>query len=572
MQTGIKFCTLLGALFLGVQPGMGQPIFREGAIFRPEVAEKAMVVAAESHAAEAALAVLREGGNAVDAAVTAGFALAVTLPRAGNIGGGGFMVLHMAESGQSLALDYRETAPGASSRDMFLDENGNADPDLSRNSSLAAGVPGTVAGLLAAHARYGSQPLDELMAPAIELAREGFVVSKALARSLRKAFASGRLDATARAAFSGSDGEALKAGEQLIQTDLAAALELIAKEGRDGFYKGPTAEAIVRSLQERGGIMTLEDLAGYEPVWRTPVRGTYRGYGIVSMPPPSSGGIHLVQMLQLAENFPLGRYGHNSGQGTHILAEIMKHAYADRSEYMGDPDFSDLPVQELLSEEYEAQTLGRINSMTATPSIDIKPGYLPRLESPETTHFSIVDKDGNAVSNTYTLNFSYGCGIMAKGTGILLNNEMDDFSAKPGVPNAYGLIGGEKNAVEAGKRMLSSMTPTLVLKDNEVRIVTGSPGGSRIITTVLQVLLNVIEYDMNAAEAVNAPRFHHQWLPDRLFVERGFPSDARQNLRALGYTLEMDGTIGGAQTIVIEGNQLTGAADPRREGSVAVGF
>lgn len=567
----VTFTLIVGALL--AHQIAAAPIQRGDVIFRPVVATNGMVVGAEAQAAEAALEVLKKGGNAVDAAVTMGFTLAVTLPRAGNIGGGGFMLVHLADSGETLALDYRETAPAAAFRDMFLDEDGDPDPVLSRDSPLASGVPGTVAGLIAAHDRFGSMPLEELMAPAIKLAREGVIVQPALAESLQKAREEGRLKETAQAVFFKADGQPYAVGERLAQPDLADSLERIAANGRDGFYTGPTAEAIVNTLAASGGLMTLEDLAEYEAVWRDPVSGNYGDYAIHSMPPPSSGGVHLIQMLNLIEHFPIGTWGQNSGQGTHIIAEIMKRAYADRSQHLGDPDFASIPVAELISERYELEVLERINSMTATASVDIKPGEpVPPEESPETTHFSIVDAEGNAVSNTTTLNFSYGSGFMAAGTGILLNNEMDDFSAKPGTANAYGLIGGEKNAVEPRKRMLSSMTPTIVTQDGEVRIVTGSPGGSRIITTVLQVLLNVMEFDLNAAEATYAPRFHHQWLPDKLIVERGFPSDALRSLRLLGYTLETDGTIGAAQTIVVQDGLLTGASDPRRAGGAAIGY
>lgn len=553
--------------------GSASPILRSDAIFRPVAAERGMVVAAEKRAAEAALEVLKEGGNAVDAAVTTGFTLAVTLPRAGNLGGGGFMLVHIAETGKTHALDYRETAPAAAFRDMFLTAEGEADPQLSRESPLAVGVPGTVAGLLAVHERFGSLPLERLLKPAIRLAGKGFIVDPALEQMLLRAREDGRLKESALEVFFKEGGEPYRAGERFAQPELARSLERILERGRDGFYTGPTARAIVETLSANGGLMTLEDLAGYMPAWREPVSGTYRDFIIESMPPPSSGGVHLIQMLNLIEHFPLDTWGQNSGQGTHIIAEIMKRAYADRSKYLGDPDFGNIPVEALLSEAYELEILDRINSMTATPSEDIQPGELPAPESPETTHFSILDASGNAVSNTYTLNFSFGSGIMAGGTGILLNNEMDDFSAKPGTPNAYGLIGGEANAVEPGKRMLSSMTPTIVLDSGgEVRMVTGSPGGSRIITTVLQVILNVVQFEMNAAEANNAPRFHHQWLPDILYVERGFPSDALRSLRLLGYRIRVDGTIGAAQTIVREDGILTGASDPRRDGGVAVGY
>ncbi|MEX0330551.1 MAG: gamma-glutamyltransferase [Puniceicoccaceae bacterium] len=532
------------------------------------------IAAAEHHATEAGLQVLREGGNALDAAITVGFTLSVTLPRAANIGGGGFLLYHDAATGQTFALDYREMAPSKASRDMFLDDQGNADSYLSRKSPLAVGVPGTVAGLLEAHRRFGTLPLERLMEPAITLARDGFVISAHFQDLLEKAAGDNRLDAAARQVFHGPDGEPRKAGEVLIQEDLAQTFELIVQQGRDGFYTGPVAQAIVDTLAEKGGLITIEDMTSYQPVWRDPVTGNYKGHTILSMPPPSSGGVHLVQMLHLLENFPLGDWGHNSSKAIHIIAEVMKRAYADRSKYLGDPDYANVPIQDLLSEEYEAATLEQIDLTSPTPSDLVRPG-LPEHspESTETTHFSIVDKDGNAVANTTTLNFSFGSGIMARGTGVLLNNEMDDFSAKPGVPNAYGLIGGEFNAVEPGKRPLSSMTPTIVLEDGQVQLVTGSPGGSRIINTALQIILNVLAFDLTIAEATYAPRFHHQWLPDTLFIERTFPSDALRILKSMGYTIESNYTIGAAQSVYRDAEgEFSATADSRRPGSTALAY
>lgn len=531
-----------------------------------------MVVAAEAEAARAGLAVLEAGGNAMDAGVCVGFTLAVTLPRAGNLGGGGFLLYHDAANGQVHALDYREVAPRAAYRDLFLDESGRADPEKSRFSPLAVGVPGTVDGLLEAHRRFGTLPLAELLEPAIRLAEGGFRVGPELAASLAQAHRTQRLSPAARLVYFRPDGTPLEAGDWLRQGDLAASLRRIAADGRDGFYTGPTAEAIVETLGRDGGLLTIDDLRRYTPVWREPVQGTYREHTVYSMPPPSSGGVHLVQMLQVLEAFPLADWGPNSQRAVHHMAEAMKRAYADRSRHLGDPDFHPVPVAKLLSEAYTGRVQARIDPEHPTPSERIEPGELRQPgESPETTHFSIVDGQGNALSNTYTLNFSYGSGILAEGTGILLNNEMDDFSAQPGVPNAYGLIGGEANAVEPGKRMLSSMTPTLVLKDGTVRLVTGSPGGSRIITTVLQVVVNVLDHGMNAAEAVTSPRFHHQWLPDVLEVERGFPADTVRLLREAGYRVESSGTLGGAQTVLMENGSPTGAADPRRPGSTVAG-
>jgi gamma-glutamyltranspeptidase/glutathione hydrolase len=496
------------------------------------------------------------------------------LPTAGNLGGGGFLVYHDAASGQSYALDFREVAPSAAFRDMFLDESGEADAELSRHSPLAIGVPGSVAGLLEAHGRFGSKLIEEILAPAIRLAREGFILEKPFEKTLAIAKAVERLDATAREVFHDADGHPLKAGDRLIQADLAESLERIAREGRDGFYKGETAKGIVASMAEAGGLITMEDLAGYQPVWREPMQGSYLGHTILSMPPPSSGGIHLIQMLNLLENFPLRQWGHNSSQTVHVMAEIMKRAYADRSEYLGDPDFTEVPGKKLISEAYEQFLLEQLNPMTPTPSSRIRPGPVKEIhESDETTHLSVVDEAGNGLSMTTTLNLTFGSGIMARGTGVLLNNEMDDFSAKPGQPNAFDLIGGDANAVEPGKRPLSSMTPTIILKDGEVRIVTGSPGGSRIITTVLQVVLNLLVFDLSVAEANHVPRFHHQWQPDILYIERMFPSDTGATLKSMGYDVQSSYTIGSAHTIVREpGKSVSASADPRRPGSTALAY
>lgn len=551
----------------------GSPILRRNTVFFPVKAEQGMVAAAEQQAAQVGLDILREGGNAIDAAVATGFALAVTLPRAGNIGGGGFMLIHEAQSGETFALDYRETAPAAAHRDMFLNDAGEADPELSRYSAKAVGVPGTVAGLLEAHKRFGTLPLYRLVSPAIKLAEEGFLVSSGLSDSLRQAALGQRFNAAAQAVYFDAQGDAPSPGTRLRQEDLAETLKRIRDLGRSGFYQGLTAARIVDTLRAGGSEISMTDFKEYQPVWREPVKGQYKDHTIFSMPPPSSGGIHLVQMLQVLEHFPLAEWGHNSAKSVHHMAEVMKRAYADRSEYLGDPDFINVPQTQILSAGYTDLIASLINPDVPTPSQAIAPGDLPPEESPQTTHFSIVDGQGNAVSNTYTLNFSYGSGIMAEGTGVLLNNEMDDFSAKPGTPNAYGLIGGEANAVEPRKRMLSSMTPTLVLKDDQVHLVTGSPGGSRIINTVLQIVLNVIEFDMNIAEATNAPRFHHQWLPDTLFLERGFPTDTKNLLLQKGYSMEIGNTIGSAQSIIrMPEGSLFGAADPRRADGAVLGF
>ncbi|WP_205648409.1 gamma-glutamyltransferase [Acuticoccus kandeliae] len=572
----LRAATLV-ALCVSVPFRADAQILTQGERFAPVHAEKQMVVSQEAQASEVGLTILREGGNAVDAAVAVGFALAVTLPRAGNIGGGGFMVVHMAQSGENAAIDYREMAPVAADRDMFLDEAGEASSEKSRRSGLAVGVPGTVAGLLLAHERYGSGKLTrtEVMAPAIALARDGFVVSPELAAELRIEDVRVRLaeDEEGRALFYPNDGEPPAAGDVLTLPTLAATLEAIAGNGPAAFYEGDVAKAIVDSVNGRGGRMSLEDLAAYEPIVREPVMGTFKGYEVVSMPPPSSGGVHLVQILNVLEPTHFGTFGLNSADMIHAMAEAEKYAYADRAVYLGDPDFVHVPVEALISKDYAAEIAAKIDPVKATPSSEIaaNPANLP-VESNETTHYSIVDAEGNAVSNTYTLNFSFGVGFGAKGAGFLLNNELDDFSAKPGVPNAYGLIGGEANAVEPRKRPLSSMTPTILLKDGKVSLVTGSPGGSRIITTVLQVILNATVHERNIATATAAPRVHHQWQPDYIRIEEGISHDTIRLLEEKGYDVRIQPAMGAAQSIQVgPDGTLTGASDPRRPGGLAIG-
>jgi gamma-glutamyltranspeptidase/glutathione hydrolase len=534
--------------------------------FSPIEAKNAMVVTSEAIATQIGVKILKQGGNAIDAAVAVGFAMAVTYPRAGNIGGGGFMLIYLAKTGQVVAIDYRETAPALASRDMFLNKAGEVDNQLSRFSHLAAGVPGTVAGLALALEKYGSLSLAEVLAPAIQLAETGFIVTPQLSRELKQL-------APTPTIFLKPDGSFYQAGDILIQNDLANTLKLIAKQGIKAFYHGKIAKLIVKEMQTQGGLISKTDLANYKAVIRKPVHGTYRGYDIYSMSPPSSGGIHIVQILNMLENDDIVTSGHNSAATIHLMTEAMKRAYADRSKYLGDPDFVTIPIKGLISKSYATQLRAKFNLSHATPSQDILPGTPPRYESNETTHYSIVDKAGNAVSNTYTLNFSYGSRKVVQGAGFLLNNEMDDFSAKSGVPNAYGLIGGTANTIEPNKRMLSSMSPTIVLKDSKAFLVTGSPGGSRIITTTLQIIMNVIDYKMNIQTAVNAVRVHHQWLPDELRVETGLNLDTIQLLQNLGHSVVVKNTMGAASSILIDKvkNRLYGAADPRREG-LALGF
>jgi gamma-glutamyltranspeptidase/glutathione hydrolase len=538
-------------------------------------ARNGMVVAQEARAARIGVAVLERGGNAVDAAVATGFALAVTYPRAGNIGGGGYMVIHFAEGRRgprNIAIDYRETAPAQATRDMFLDEKGNADPRKSRDSALAIGVPGTVAGLALAHRRFGSGRLTlaQLMAPAIALAREGFEITDDVADSLPRAKTRlGRWPSSAKI-FLKADGSTLAAGDQLIQRDLADTLEAIAQHGPRAFYQGPIADKLAAAVQAAGGIMTADDLKGYRPQLRRPVRGHYRGHEIVSMPPSSSGGVVLIEMLNILEGFPLGTLAEPAR--LHLMIEAMRRAYADRAAYLGDPAVVSAPIARLMSKRYAAQLRAGIDRERATPSREIREDLQQPQEGANTTHFSVIDRAGNAVSNTYTLNFSYGVGLVADGTGVLLNNELDDFAARPATPNAYGLIGGEANAPGPGKRPLSSMTPTIVLKNGRPLIVTGSPGGSRIITAVLQILVNVIDRSMDGAAAVAAPRIHHQWSPDQVFAENALPTETVAALEALGHKMIRRPPFTSANTIVVTPKGFVGAADPRTRGALAAGY
>jgi gamma-glutamyltranspeptidase/glutathione hydrolase len=539
----------------------------------PVLARHGMVASQEARATRIGVAVLEQGGNAVDAAVAVGFALAVTYPQAGNIGGGGFMVIHLAGRNEDVAIDYRETAPAATTRDVFLDEKGEADPRKSRDSGLGIGVPGTVAGLALALERYGSGKftLGQLIAPALAAARNGVMVEDDLADALPRAQPRlARWPATAKI-FLNPDGVVLGTGQSLIQADLAASLEAIAQDGPRAFYEGPIAEKIVAAVHAAGGLMTLDDLKNYRPVLRTPVRGSYRDYQIVSMPPPSSGGVHLIEMLNVLEGYPLAEIGGGSVPALHLMIETMKRAYADRAEFLGDPDVVAVPVELLTAKGYAADLRKSIDPRRATPSRDIRAGQPVAVEGANTTHYSVVDADGNAVANTYTLNLSFGVGLVAEGTGILLNDELDDFAAKPGAANAYGLTGGAANAPGPGRRPLSSMTPTIVLKDGKPYLVTGSPGGSRIITTVLEVILNAIDFHMDAAAAVAAPRIHHQWLPDEVNAEQAVPFGTVRGLEQLGHTVVRRPNWGSANSIMVTPDGLAGAADPRTRGALAAG-
>ena len=539
----------------------------------PVEAKSGMVVTSHTAATDAALTVLEQGGNAIDAAVTAGFILAVTQPRSGNIGGGGFMLISSEKKNEVVSVDYREKAPAAASRDMFLDQDGQVDNERSRFSHRSAGVPGTVAGLALALQRYGTLSLAEALAPAIKLAEEGFVVPPRFTQGIRSADKRLFKYPAGKKKFLKADGSNYESGDLFVQPELAATLKRIALKGAKEFYTGKTAELIVAEMINSDGLITLADLKNYQPKIRKPVHGNYRGYDVYSMGPPSSGGVHIVQLLNILEGYPISELGHNSARSIHVMAEAMKRAYADRATYLGDPDFVTVPTSGLTSKNYATNLRSGIDLKRASDSKNVRHGYPADYESSETTHFSIVDRFGNAVSNTYTINFSYGSGIVVNGAGFLLNNEMDDFSAKPGVPNAYGLIGGAANQITPNKRMLSSMSPTIVKKEGKNFLVTGSPGGSRIITTTLQVIMNVIDHNLNPLAAVSAPRIHHQWLPDEIRIEQGVSPDTIKLLQSMGHTVTQNRAMGASQTIVIgEDGTLYGGADPRRSTSSARGL
>lgn len=541
---------------------------------RPVMARHGMVVGQEKLATRAGADILAKGGNAVDAAVATGFAMAVTYPRAGNIGGGGFMVIHLAGKNESIAIDYRETAPAAATRDMFLGADGKPDNAKSRDQALGIGIPGTVAGLALALERYGSGKfsLADLLAPAIALARDGFIVTDDSADTFaawhpRLARWPSTLKVLAR-----PDGTALREGDKLVQNDLAATLTAIAERGTAGFYEGPVAEKLAAGIRDAGGIITADDLRTYRAAIRQPVRGSYRGHDIVSMPLPSSGGTVLIEALNILEGYDVGAMGAGSADALHLLTEALKRGYADRARYLGDPAFVNAPLTRLLDKDYAKQMRASIRMDRATPATELANAPPAPREGSNTTHYSVIDQFGNAVSNTYTLNFSYGVGLIPDGTGVLLNNELDDFTAAPGASNAFGLIGYEANLPGPGKRPLSSMTPAIVLKDNKPVLITGSPGGSRIISAVLQVIVNTIDHKMNAASAVAAPRLHHQWMPDQLLLERGFSDDVLTALRAKGHIVSDRLGQTSANSIAMTPDGIAGAPDPRTRGAEAAGY
>lgn len=533
------------------------------------LSDSAMVVCAHPEAAEVGMNILKAGGNAIDAAIAVQFALAVVYPNAGNLGGGGFMLLRL-KSGEVNALDFREKAPSASSKDMFINKpTGEVDREIIETSHLASGVPGSVDGMWTAHQKYGSMPWEKLVQPAIELAQKGFPLTQMQAEDLNdlqnelKKLNKGK-NYFIKTKWLGAD--------SLIQMDLANTLINIRDKGREGFYSGEVAEKIEMEMKTHNGIISLNDLKNYHSVWRTPVSGTYKNYKVISMPPPSAGGIALIQLLNMMENYPLKRWGFQSLNAIHMMTEAEKRVYADRATWLGDPDFTNVPAQQLTSKKYTSQRMYNVDTINIIPSKDIAAGNFPDYESEETTHFSIVDQYGNAVAITTTLNDSYGSRIVVAGCGFILNNEMDDFSAKPGEPNLYGLIGGEANAIVPNKRMLSNMTPTIILKDNNLFMVIGTPGGSTIITSVFQNILNVIEFDMTMQESINAPRFHHQWVPDEIKLENNFDKTTADALTKQGYKIVFRAPMGRVDAILLYDNKMMeGGADPRGD-DVAEGW
>jgi gamma-glutamyltranspeptidase / glutathione hydrolase len=551
------FLLLIVVFFIPIGCVQGQLGKDNGAEYR-----NGMVVCAYPDAAQVGLDILKKGGNAVDAAVAVQFALAVTFPEAGNIGGGGFMVYRSAQ-GETNTLDFREKAPATANQNMYLDSSGNVIPGLSLSTHLASGVPGSVDGMVEAHRKYGKLKWEELVQPAIDLARNGFKITKGMAGDFNRGAAEFKKLNKGKS-YLLKDGP-WQEGDLLIQEDLAKTLEQIRDKGRAGFYDGIVADELVNEMQSGKGLITKADLQNYHAIWRKALTGSYKGYKIITMPPPSSGGVALLQLLQSVEKYPLSRWGFNTDSTVQLVVEAERRVYADRSKYLGDPDFYKVPVDSLLKPAYNTSRMSNFSWDKATPSASIQPGKFVGYESDQTTHYSIVDHDGNAVSITTTLNGSFGSRIFVKGAGFLLNNEMDDFSSKPGVPNMFGLVGGKANSIQPGKRMLSSMTPTIIEKNGKLFMVVGTPGGSTIITSVFQTILNVIEFNQSMQHAVNSKRFHHQWLPDQVYVEKdAIDSTTRAKLEQKGYKIIDGGPSGRVDAILkTKWGYYEGGADPR---------
>jgi len=554
------------------QEEKSEPIFVYNEINHPVIGQKGMVASHNALSSEITAEIMEKGGNAIDAGAALGFALAVTLPRAGNIGGGGFMLIHVAKENKTIAVDFRETAPAAAHKDMFFDKKGNvpAMDTTYRFSHKSSAVPGSVAGLAHIVEKYGTMTLAEVLEPAIELARDGIIVTYDLAADLAR---SDRLknNPAALKKFYKPDGSNYEVGDLFKQPDLAWTLSEIAEHGIAAFYKGSVAKKIVEDMEAHNGLITMEDLANYKVIEREPVRGTFRGYDIAAVPAPSSGGTHVIQMLNILENFQLREMGPGSADAIHVTAEAMKLAYADRSKYLGDPDFVDVPTDALVSKEYAKALADEISMEKATPSEDIAPGKLAIYESDETTHYSVIDDKGNIVGNTYTLMFSFGSGVVIDGTGILMNNNMGNFTLRPDIPDAFGLMGSENNMISPLRRPVSSMSPVLISKDDKPVMMSGTPGGSKIISANMQMVLNVLEYGMNIGDATVAPRIHHQWQPDELLLESGISPDTVRLLRQKGHKVTLGNVATSLQSVLERDGIFYGYSDPRRPGARAVG-
>ena len=565
----MKILHLLSIFWLSISLSANLPVLNKESITHPVVGLEGMVVTQHYLASEVGEAILNKGGNAYDATIAVAFALAVVLPRAGNIGGGGFTVLYNSSDESFQSLDYREKAPLAASKNMYLDKNGEVISNLSTLGYKAIAVPGTVDGMWELHKRYGSMDWKELILPSIKLAKEGFKVSPLMADTLNRNYESlSKFSETKKIFFQENP---VKFNYLLIQEDLAKTLEKISNDGRNGFYRGEVARKIVADMKRNDGLISLDDLENYKSKWRKPLVNKYKNFEIITMPPPSSGGLHLIQMLNILESFDIKSLKHNSPSYVLLLNEVMKYAYADRSQYLGDPDYVDVPVNKLISKNYAENISKKITIDRVTQSDDIKAGMYIDLESDETTHFSIADKFGNLVSTTYTLNSSFGSKVVIAKTGVLMNNEMDDFSSAPGVPNQFGLLGEKFNEIQPSKRPLSSMTPTIVFKNNSPFLIMGSPGGSRIITAVLQNFLNIVEFEMNLADSINKPRVHQQWYPDLLFLEKGFDELHAEKITELGQEVYFMNPGTALESIMIKNNYFYGYGDTRRPDSKAIG-